>query len=225
VNGSAVSAGMVPPARWRRPMPASAPLGGPAHLRRPLWSVVYVDDARRYHNFLGTYAGHSLRRCVTKTIYVEATRRVQREAVDRLGFSSMSDRVGVALGQGDQEPVSPSGKPALTCCAPEEIRTPNLLIRSQMLYPLSYGRSCPTIVHGRSVQFHFGGSAARCSSLAAARLHHCVPFGGSAARCSSLAAARLHHCVPLAAPLLAARPSQLRGSTAEAPGFEPGRGD
>jgi hypothetical protein len=25
-------------------------------------------------------------------------------------------------------------------CAPEEIRTPNLLIRSQMLYPLSYGR-------------------------------------------------------------------------------------
>ena len=26
--------------------------------------------------------------------------------------------------------------------APEEIRTPNLLIRSQMLYPLSYGRLC-----------------------------------------------------------------------------------
>lgn len=25
-------------------------------------------------------------------------------------------------------------------CAPGEIRTPNLLIRSQMLYPLSYGR-------------------------------------------------------------------------------------
>ena len=32
------------------------------------------------------------------------------------------------------------GKPALTCCAPEGIRTPNLLIRSQMLYPLSYRR-------------------------------------------------------------------------------------
>src|SRR5690348_13629967 len=31
---------------------------------------------------------------------------------------------------------------ALTlCCAPEGTRTPNLLIRSQMLYPLSYGRS------------------------------------------------------------------------------------
>jgi hypothetical protein len=29
--------------------------------------------------------------------------------------------------------------------APEEIRTPNLLIRSQMLYPLSYGRMCSII--------------------------------------------------------------------------------
>ena len=28
----------------------------------------------------------------------------------------------------------------LVVSAPEEIRTPNLLIRSQMLYPLSYGR-------------------------------------------------------------------------------------
>ena len=27
-----------------------------------------------------------------------------------------------------------------TQCAPEGTRTPNLLIRSQMLYPLSYGR-------------------------------------------------------------------------------------
>ena len=27
-------------------------------------------------------------------------------------------------------------------CAPGGIRTPNLLIRSQMLYPLSYGRRC-----------------------------------------------------------------------------------
>ncbi len=30
---------------------------------------------------------------------------------------------------------------AFTYCAPEGIRTPNLLIRSQMLYPLSYGRA------------------------------------------------------------------------------------
>ena len=28
-------------------------------------------------------------------------------------------------------------------CAPEGIRTPNLLIRSQMLYPLSYGCRSP----------------------------------------------------------------------------------
>ena len=36
-----------------------------------------------------------------------------------------------------------SRKQPLTCAfagAPEGIRTPNLLIRSQMLYPLSYGR-------------------------------------------------------------------------------------
>jgi hypothetical protein len=31
-------------------------------------------------------------------------------------------------------------------CAPEEIRTPNLLIRSQMLYPLSYGRMCCSVI-------------------------------------------------------------------------------
>lgn len=36
----------------------------------------------------------------------------------------------------DQLPFAPKG----FGCAPEEIRTPNLLIRSQMLYPLSYGR-------------------------------------------------------------------------------------
>ena len=30
--------------------------------------------------------------------------------------------------------------------APEGIRTPNLLIRSQMLYPLSYGRMLSSVV-------------------------------------------------------------------------------
>jgi hypothetical protein len=30
--------------------------------------------------------------------------------------------------------------------APEGIRTPNLLIRSQMLYPLSYGRMCSVLI-------------------------------------------------------------------------------
>jgi hypothetical protein len=39
-----------------------------------------------------------------------------------------------------------AGKPfPLAASAPEEIRTPNLLIRSQMLYPLSYGRICSVI--------------------------------------------------------------------------------
>jgi hypothetical protein len=33
-------------------------------------------------------------------------------------------------------------------CAPEGIRTPNLLIRSQMLYPLSYGRLCSIVSYG-----------------------------------------------------------------------------
>jgi hypothetical protein len=33
----------------------------------------------------------------------------------------------------------------LVLSAPEGIRTPNLLIRSQMLYPLSYGRMCSVV--------------------------------------------------------------------------------
>ncbi|GAD33842.1 putative GTPase [Microbacterium sp. TS-1] len=36
-----------------------------------------------------------------------------------------------------------------TQCAPEGTRTPNLLIRSQMLYPLSYGRSAWESLPGR----------------------------------------------------------------------------
>src|SRR5438034_9000872 len=47
---------------------------------------------------------------------------------------------------------------ALICCAPEGTRTPNLLIRSQMLYPLSYGRWCWTSVHTWSER---GGSGIR----------------------------------------------------------------
>ena len=41
-------------------------------------------------------------------------------------------------------------------CAPEGIRTPNLLIRSQMLYPLSYGRRS-SIVRGCMVVSRGGG--------------------------------------------------------------------
>jgi hypothetical protein len=35
--------------------------------------------------------------------------------------------------------------------APEEIRTPNLLIRSQMLYPLSYGRMSSLVSGGERI--------------------------------------------------------------------------
>ena len=35
--------------------------------------------------------------------------------------------------------------------APEGIRTPNLLIRSQMLYPLSYGRMCSVVGGGERI--------------------------------------------------------------------------
>ena len=45
-------------------------------------------------------------------------------------------------------------------CAPEGIRTPNLLIRSQMLYPLSYGRLVVLVklgLAGRTIQLCSGG--------------------------------------------------------------------
>ena len=43
-------------------------------------------------------------------------------------------------GQDAQKPRSRAGDLGFAACAPEGIRTPNLLIRSQMLYPLSYRR-------------------------------------------------------------------------------------
>ena len=68
-----------------------------------------------------------------------------------LDSCSTSSWAGVnRWGQGDQKTASPLGKPALMCCAPEGIRTPNLLIRSQMLYPLSYERTaCKYTAAGR----------------------------------------------------------------------------
>lgn len=42
-------------------------------------------------------------------------------------------------------------KSGLTWSAPEGIRTPNLLIRSQMLYPLSYGRQSSIVGKARAV--------------------------------------------------------------------------
>ena len=40
--------------------------------------------------------------------------------------------------------------------APEGIRTPNLLIRSQVLYPLSYGRPCGARVYNPSFPVQLG---------------------------------------------------------------------
>jgi hypothetical protein len=41
--------------------------------------------------------------------------------------------------------------PVQSVSAPEGIRTPNLLIRSQMLYPLSYGRMCSVVGGGERI--------------------------------------------------------------------------
>jgi hypothetical protein len=59
--------------------------------------------------------------------------------------------LGVRPGDGDRGTLGPrddnereAGElPAVSFGAPVGIRTPNLLIRSQMLYPLSYGRLSP----------------------------------------------------------------------------------
>jgi hypothetical protein len=47
----------------------------------------------------------------------------------------------------DLEKQKTAWSQAVSVSAPEGIRTPNLLIRSQMLYPLSYGRmfGCPAV--------------------------------------------------------------------------------
>ena len=66
---------------------------------------------------------------------------------------------GYTIGYTDDRTVAT--KPvttALTCTfsgAPEGIRTPNLLIRSQVLYPLSYG--CAPLASGRGEHTGFGG--------------------------------------------------------------------
>ena len=52
----------------------------------------------------------------------------------------------------DEEDLAAAADRTLTrpwcLSAPEGIRTPNLLIRSQMLYPLSYGRLCSIVSGG-----------------------------------------------------------------------------
>ena len=50
-------------------------------------------------------------------------------------------RTRIAQGQETQKPRSMAVVLGSVLSAPEGIRTPNLLIRSQMLYPLSYRRT------------------------------------------------------------------------------------
>jgi hypothetical protein len=45
-------------------------------------------------------------------------------------------------------------------------RTPNLLIRSQMLYPLSYERSQCSILHSKPLPCALDSRAQRCSTVA-----------------------------------------------------------
>jgi hypothetical protein len=54
--------------------------------------------------------------------------------------------------------------------APEGIRTPNLLIRSQMLYPLSYGR--------RAFMYLWAGPVVRAASAEARGFEPPVPRKG-----------------------------------------------
>ena len=54
---------------------------------------------------------------------------------------------GYSVGYSKGHPMIGSG---LLPGALEGIRTPNLLIRSQMLYPLSYGCRCSVVVRGGS---------------------------------------------------------------------------
>src|SRR6187431_3137719 len=62
-------------------------------------------------------------------------------AINRGPWSRTGD---VRNGRKSQNRRSSKGGPAVSFGAPVGIRTPNLLIRSQMLYPLSYRRPPPT---------------------------------------------------------------------------------
>ncbi len=62
--------------------------------------------------------------------------------VSTVGVTALTGRVAVGR-WGVREARNPRSTGDMTwgfVSAPEGIRTPNLLIRSQMLYPLSYGR-------------------------------------------------------------------------------------
>ena len=138
----------------RRPLSRRSELGHPA-VRLPPCDARRTGDSR----LTGIEGAHRMPVLVlTSQECVEATLpslgrstggrpAAERPSRDRLtNCSTTRIAVLIAVQAPERSRTGPSqrGKPALTCGyggAPGGTRTPNLLIRSQMLYPLSYGRS------------------------------------------------------------------------------------
>ena len=93
--------------------------------------------------------GHSALR-ITVDLYIHVVPTVGRAAADRIGEAFAPAARKTDGGVPSAIPARKARKrperrgddvsPQVDDGAPEGIRTPNLLIRSQMLYPLSYGR-------------------------------------------------------------------------------------
>ena len=87
-----------------------------------------------------------------------------------------------SLGRGNKNPMTgvdrqPQGKSPRGNRAPGGIRTPNLLIRSQMLYPLSYGRletstKCFTPAQSQRTTTGAPHAPQHCPQLLAPEPHH-----------------------------------------------------
>jgi hypothetical protein len=92
--------------------------------------------------------GHSTT-AITADLYTHVNRNVGRAAADRIADVLTADDQALPSASLAQEASDWAGEEGRSCIAagrwsaPEGIRTPNLLIRSQMLYPLSYGRRVP----------------------------------------------------------------------------------
>ena len=123
----------------------------------------------------------------------EGGRRAARRitAVTGVNYNWLLDGNAVPIAyeaRNAERPAGRAGRQSTLMSAPGGIRTPNLLIRSQMLYPLSYGRSYTD--HGTWPVVPIAWGSTRLP-LAAARP---VPAScwRSAVRCTVRAAERLH---------------------------------
>jgi integrase len=112
--------------------------------------------------------GHSSRKITDDTyttVFIEVAREAAEAAVaivPRAVAVGESETLGLRLVSVDPEKtlgILPDQENAqVSDGAAEGIRTPNLLIRSQMLYPLSYGRRCVPSVHTTSEREGSGDS-------------------------------------------------------------------